>query len=618
MAPVPEVSGSSPSEGRCPSPTTLVLDTRKDRQVRQRVAAERVRREAAVGLRPAPEDHFRRLPERPFATAQRAETTILLGGLTRLHDVLIEATFLGAGYHCERLPVPDLACFHLGREFCDNGLCSPAYFNVGTLVGYLQHLEAGGLTRQEIVDHYVFFTAGGNGPCRFGMYESEYRLALDNAGFEGFRVLTFQQGISRGPDGTSGLVISLGHALGILKAFHVADVLNHIVHRLRPYETVPGATDRALAECEADVYAHLRSAVVHEWHEGLARWLVAAVGSRKWLRELVNVVSKYRQLLAGPEYRDLLRRCGARFDRVELDRTRVKPVVKITGEFWAQTTEGDGNYRMFDFLEREGAEVLVEPFASWVTYLVFSGRLRYLERRRSASRLERRPSKRLVGALATRARLWLFDLAERLFTRELERAVRNVGAPGPHLVAQDILADAARPYYDPRARGGEGHLEVAKNIHYTAGRRCHMVLSLKPFGCLPSSQSDGVQAAVVDRYPEMIFLPVETSGEGEVQAHSRVQMSLSDARAAARAEFDAALEATSLSVDRLQDFIATRPELRRGLYNVPSRSGVAGQAATFVYHVRELMDRDGGFRRPGRGRGRAAAGCRPVLPETLG
>ena len=40
---------------------------------------------------------------------------------------------------------------------------------------------------------YVFITAGACGPCRFGMYEAEYRLALRNSGFDGFRVLLFQQ-----------------------------------------------------------------------------------------------------------------------------------------------------------------------------------------------------------------------------------------------------------------------------------------------------------------------------------------------------------------------------------------------------------------------------------------
>ena len=61
-------------------------------------------------------------------------------------------------------------------------------------------------------------------------------------------------------------------------------------------------------------------------------------------------------------------------DTVEVDRTRVKPVVKVTGEFWAQTTEGDGNFHMFEFLEREGAQVMVEPIATWVAYLMYQAK----------------------------------------------------------------------------------------------------------------------------------------------------------------------------------------------------------------------------------------------------
>jgi hypothetical protein len=48
----------------------------------------------------------------------------------------------------------------------------------------------------------------------------------------------------------------------------------------------------------------------------------------------------------------------------EVDRLRVKPVIKITGEFWGQTTEGDGNFNMFAFLAKEGAQVLAEPIAT--------------------------------------------------------------------------------------------------------------------------------------------------------------------------------------------------------------------------------------------------------------
>ena len=47
---------------------------------------------------------------------------------------------------------------------------------------------------------------------------------------------------------------------------------------------------------------------------------------------------------------------------------------------------------------------------------------------------------------------------------------------------------------------------------------------------MPSTQSDGAQSAVVNQYKDMIYLPIETSGEGEINAHSRVQMALGEAK----------------------------------------------------------------------------------------
>ena len=93
------------------------------------------------------------------------------------------ARLKGLGYLAEAVPTPNVAAFQTGKEYGNNGQCNPTYFTVGNLVQYLQNLEEQGLTKQEIIDRYVFFTAGACGPCRFGMYEAEYRLALRNSGF---------------------------------------------------------------------------------------------------------------------------------------------------------------------------------------------------------------------------------------------------------------------------------------------------------------------------------------------------------------------------------------------------------------------------------------------------
>jgi hypothetical protein len=169
---------------------TNLVKIANESEIRQRLEAERARLRKIAGLDKP--DHFHRPVERAFTAEQRPHTTILFGGFTWKHEDLIRAVFQGCGYRCEKLPVPDVPAFQIGKEFGNNGQCNPTYFTVGNLVQYLQFLEKEGVSRQQILDNYVFFTAGSCGPCRFGMYEAEYRFALKNAGFDGFRVLLFK------------------------------------------------------------------------------------------------------------------------------------------------------------------------------------------------------------------------------------------------------------------------------------------------------------------------------------------------------------------------------------------------------------------------------------------
>ena len=187
--------------------------------------------------------HYRRPLERPFLESQRANTTILFGTLTPKHEPLIRAVFRGAGYHCESLPTPTRRTHDTGKEFCNNGLCNPNYFTAGALIEYLRERVQAGRTPGEVVQDYLDFTAGGCGPCRFGMYEGEYRQALENAGFRGFRVLTFQS--SRAiQDGSEhpGLQYSVNFGVGMFNALNLGDALFDLGYQIRPYEVHRGET----------------------------------------------------------------------------------------------------------------------------------------------------------------------------------------------------------------------------------------------------------------------------------------------------------------------------------------------------------------------------------------
>jgi predicted nucleotide-binding protein (sugar kinase/HSP70/actin superfamily) len=561
-------------------------------EIQKRLADERIRLYQLAGL--STPSQFHRLAERAFTGEERGRVTIVFGGLTWKHEKLIQAVFEGSGYRCEALPNPDLRAYHLGRQFGNPGQCNPAYFTVGNLIRYLRSLEERGFGKQEIIDNYVFFTSGSCGPCRFGMYESEYRMALENAGFGGFRVLLFSQndGI-KAKSGEPGLKFTVDFGMGMLNALNLGDVTNEAIHNLRPYEVKPGETDRVFTEVTQSLAAFLRTRERFEILEAVPAWLRRRLEQKRKVKDIFNTLGKVREHLYGKNYKEALRHCRERIGQIELDRLRVKPTVKITGEFWAQLTEGDGNYNMFEFLEGEGAHVLVDAIGNWITYLMRQARANARERKGlDGQPLHRKwwqVRERLHKEMPYFKKWLLLTLGERIWMRQYARVAEGFGWVAHSLPPQRELAELAHPFYHSLARGGEGHLEVGKNVYYTVHHLCHMVLALKPFGCMPSSQSDGVQSGVVSHYPDMIFLPIETAGEGEANAHSRVQMALGEAKVKAKDEFERCLAAARVKLDDVRSYVAEHPQLRSPLYQVPRREGVAGVAANFVLHVGDLM-----------------------------
>src|SRR5271169_1268155 len=348
---------------------TDLVRIENDQEIKERLAAKRAHLRQIAGLDKP--DHFHRPVERAFTAEERSKVTILFGGFTWKHEDLIRAVFNGSGYRCEKLPVPDVPAFQTGKEFGNNGQCNPTYFTVGNLVQYLQFLEKEGIPRKDILDNYVFFTAGSCGPCRFGMYEAEYRFALKNAGFDGFRVLLFKDsdGI-KAESGEPGLKFSIDFGFGMLNAMHLGDVINDLIYQIRPFEVNKGETNRVFREAVDGLCEDLKNRKSFEIEQSAPDWAKPKIKSNKILRNTVNVFGKWHEHMWGKDYLNALKTTREKMNSIEVDRLRVKPVVKITGEFWAQLTEGDGNFHMFAFLEREGAHVLADAVGNWVTYLI--------------------------------------------------------------------------------------------------------------------------------------------------------------------------------------------------------------------------------------------------------
>jgi predicted nucleotide-binding protein (sugar kinase/HSP70/actin superfamily) len=503
-----------------------------------------------MGLEGEEINHFERPVEHRFVRNTRETTTVLFGGLTVAHDQLIQRAVNGLGYKVDPLEVPDNEALTIGKEFGNRGQCNPTYYTVGNLVKHLQNLRDNeGMTVPEIKDKYVFLTAGACGPCRFGMYEAEYRKALRDAGFEGFRVLLFEQtkGISQAAGDEAadegGIDFNKDFFMAIIAAVMTGDLLNDLGYQIRPYEKKAGTTDKVLEEAK---------------------------------RVLGDAMEK------GEKIEGTLKKIRAMFDAIECDYTRVKPKVKITGEFWAMTTEGDGNYHMARWLESEGAQVLVEPVSTWVDYLLYIGK-------HDLKKAWGVPAKdgtkfSTVKAMKTYALLSALKL---YFRGRYDKYRKLLGMKANALPDQKKIHKLAQQYYNIDLRGGEGHMEVGKNIYSVLEKKAHMVISVKPFGCMPSTQSDGVQSKVVNDYPECIFIPIETSGDGEINIKSRVQMKLYEAKVRCREEFNRVLEGFGFKVEQFREYVDKHKDLSEGLLTLPHEE--VGVASNLLHMVAKRM-----------------------------
>ncbi|MDW8469935.1 MAG: hypothetical protein RML56_14180 [Burkholderiales bacterium] len=535
----------------------MTIDSRASSSFRSlrdiRVVSAETAQRAPLRTVPPPErfvpdgGHYRAYRPRPFTREERDKVTLLFGGLHWRAERVIQGAMENLGYRVQVLPVATREDLLAGRELADIGQCCPTSFTTGNLANFLR-AEAKRTSPEEVADRYVYVTAGACGACRFGQYHQSYELALRNLGLERFRMFLLDQAnLDQGAREGGGLELNMPFILGAIWAIAATDVLQDLEYRTRPYEVKPGETERATREAVELLYEAFRRRPVR---------------SGKWRAALWHLGTNY--------FVRALREAKALYDRIEVDRTRVKPVVKITGEFYLQTVEGDPNYNIHRWLEAEGAEVYPAAITIWLDYLArFAG-----QDFEDHIGIDRR----------ARARLAAVRLGQRLLRWTYDRMRRALGDVPRELPDQYELRRLAAPYYHSRLNGGEGDMLVGKALWAHLGKKAHMICELSPYSCMPNTMSIGAMAAVLGRYPDLLYAPIEIKGDAEVHALSRCQMILTEAKKRAQREFEEVLERTGLTVEKLRAAVAEQPALRRATWRLP-HYGAAGTAANLALHV---------------------------------
>jgi predicted nucleotide-binding protein (sugar kinase/HSP70/actin superfamily) len=490
---------------------------------------------------------YRTYKPRPFRREERENTTILFGGLHWRAEQLILSVFDNLGYKAKVLPVATKEDLLAGRELADIGQCCPTSFTTGNLANFLRS-ESNRIGKAEAMQKYVYLTAGACGACRFGQYHASYELALRSVGMESFRMfLMAQDQFDQGSATGGGLEISLPLTMGAVWAILCTDVLQDLEYQTRPYEVIPGQTDQVVKDSMAVLCEAFR---------------MRPIRGKKWGTLLWHLTTDY--------FVKALREVRRRFDAIEVDRLRVKPTVKITGEFYLQTVEGAPNYNIHRWLESEGAEVYPAAIAIWLDYLVQL----YVQTLEDYLGIERRVRLKIAVARSLQGILgWTYN--------RLRKALGDL----PHaLPDQDELRRLAAPYYHSRLSGGEGHMLVGKALWAHLNKKAHMTCELSPYACMPNTMSIGAMSGVLGKYPDLLYAPLEIKGDAEVHALSRCQMILTEAKRRAQEEFEEVLSRTGLTAEQARTYLDRHPEMKKATYRIP-RNGVAGTAANLVVHL---------------------------------
>lgn len=491
--------------------------------------------------------HYTAYKPRPFLRREREDVTLLYGGLTWKHERMIQGVFHNLDYKAEPLPNVTRPDLDAGKELIDVGACCPTTFVTGNLVNFLKS-EVKNQGRDDVVNNYVYLTAGSCGACRFGQYHQSYTMALDTLGLKDFRIfLLAQNEADQGEMDGGGLDINMPLTMGLVWAILCGDLLTDLEYMTRPYEVTPGQTDRVLKESVEYLYDVFRDRPLQKG---------------KWRTLAWHFTTDY--------FTSALREVKQKWDAIEVDRLRVKPKVKITGEFWLQTHEGDGNYNIKRWLEQEGAEVIAPPVAVWLDYW-----MRFYVQEFA----DRRDVDRYVPLKikAVKTLQWLFR-------RTYDRFRKALGDLPHAMPDQYELQALAAPFFHQRLSGGEGDMLIGKALHAYHHHTAHMICELSPYSCMPNTMSIGAMANVLGKYPDLLYAPIEIKGDAEVHALSRCQMILTEAKKRAQQEFEQVMQQTELSIDQVRQYEAQHPATKKITHPVP-HDNVAGTAAGYVLNL---------------------------------
>ena len=432
-------------------------------RVRSLLAAIRVRekKQEKRTIRPAS------IEKVTFTKEMRKDYTILCPQMSPIHFELLEPAFRAAGYNIDVLPNDNKQAVDMGLKYVHNDACYPSLIVVGQIMDAL-------LSGKYDLNHTAVIITQTGGGCRASNYIGFIRRALKKAGMEHIPVISLNlSGLEDNP----GFKLSPALVLRGIYAAVFGDIFMKCVYRMRPYEAVPGTTDK----------------IHRKWVEVVKKFVSEGYPSRKRFKKLCK---------------DIIND----FDNIETLDIK-KPRVGIVGEILVKFLPAANNH-LAELLESEGAEAVVPDLLDFLLYCFYNQNFK-------VSHLGMKKSKATAGNLGIKALEWFRAPASKAF------AESKHFDPPAHI---EDLAKMASEIVSLGNQTGEGWFltgEMLELIHSGAGN----IVCTQPFACLPNHVvGKGVIKELRRRHPESNIVAIDFDpGASEVNQLNRIKLMLSTA-----------------------------------------------------------------------------------------
>lgn len=402
----------------------------------------------------------------PFTKAMKATHTILAPQMSPIHFDLMEHAFTHGGYKLEILPSVDTEAINEGLKYVHNDACYPSILTIGQI---MMALKSG---RYDLSKTAVIISQTGGG-CRASNYIGFIRKALKDADMPHIPVISMNAG---GLEKSEGFKLTLPLLKRLCMGMLYGDVLSRVLYRVRPYEKVKGSANALYRK-----WSSICSANVADGRMGAFK---------------KNVTQLVRE-----------------FDTLEILETP-KPRVGIVGEILVKY-HPTANNNIIDFLEQEGAEVVVPDLADFFLYSSYNNVIKH--NLLAASYL-----KKLTGNMAVQ------------YIESIRQVVKKALISSSRFEPPHSIVDKAKSASKILSLGhqtGEGWFLTAEMVELLESDVPN-IACLQPFACLPNHiTGKGMIRELKFNFPGANIAAIDYDpGASEVNQINRLKLMLANAK----------------------------------------------------------------------------------------